>query len=106
LGHKFKGKLQEKKVPSTKPLIEPVIFGGISPCIRGRKVLVTDGPMGPSDQLAGQDEAAFRGQNRFPATAARRSLSESGMSSSFNNSITAMLMSNMSMCCHFFWQHK
>lgn len=34
-----------------------------------RKVLVTDGPMGPSDQLAGQDEAAFRGQNRFPATA-------------------------------------
>lgn len=35
-----------------------------------RKVMVTDGPMGPSAQLEGQDDAAFRGpQNRFPATA-------------------------------------
>jgi len=35
-----------------------------------RKVLVTDGPLGPAEQLGGQDEAAFRGaQNRFPATA-------------------------------------
>ena len=37
----------------------------------GRKVLVTDGPLGPAEELGGQDEAAFRGaQNRFPATVA------------------------------------
>lgn len=36
----------------------------------GKKLLVTDGPNGPQDQLSGQDEAAFRGPNqRFPAQA-------------------------------------